>query len=246
MLQVYTLEIIVSDPHRPGKLDISGFVAIRDFRDVQRNYIFNRGMSDTFITISDNGVLLLPMLRPRRAISSTILLEFDLKMNRTGDCVDSYQPLIQGVSEHPSGGPDWSRVNKLSIRCDGDRSIPMMHVKLAVIMDGVEATVELRALKLPSQGIDLRCAARIGWVGDDIALFDGRYGGNYPPLRFVVATELHGNMEIHLEGIFDGVSKRWSVGFVPKFHALFSEVVDLSFAQISLSVAWSEESNFPT
>lgn len=77
-------------------------------------------------------------------------------------------------------------------------------------------------------------------------LFDGRFGGDDPPLQFVVATELRGSMEIHLEGVSSGVRKQWSIGFVPKFHALFSEAVDLSFAQVSLSVAWSGVSMYRT
>lgn len=186
--------------------------------------------------------MLLPTLSPRRAISPTILLEFDLKMKRTGDGVDGYQQLIQGVSEHPSGGPRWSRVNELSIRPDDGRSIPMLRMKLAVIRDGVEATIELQPLTLPSRGIDLRCVAWTGRIGDDIVLFDGRYGGDGPPLQFVVVSELRRSMEIHLEGVSGGVRKRWSMGFVPKFHALFSEAVDLSFARISLTIAWSQAS----
>uniref|UniRef100_A0ACD5T7K6 Uncharacterized protein n=1 Tax=Avena sativa TaxID=4498 RepID=A0ACD5T7K6_AVESA len=246
MLQVYTLELIVDDSLHSCKLDISGFVAIRDFLDGRRNYIFNRGIVDPLTAASENGVVLLPTLSPRRAIRPDILLEFDLKVKRAGDGIDSYQQLIQGVSEHPSGGPLWSRVNKLSIRSDGDRLIPMMRVKLAVIMDGVEATIEVRPLTLPSQGIDLRCAARTGYIGDDIVLFDGRFGADDTPLQFVVATELGGSMEIRLDGVSDGVRKQWSIGFEPKFHAFFSEAVDFSFAQVSLSVAWSRLSMYPT
>uniref|UniRef100_A0ACD5T7L7 Uncharacterized protein n=1 Tax=Avena sativa TaxID=4498 RepID=A0ACD5T7L7_AVESA len=242
MLQVYTLELIVADSHNSCKLDVSGFVAIRDFKDGKRNYIFNREMADPLTTLSHDGVLLLQTLSPRRAISSTILLEFDLKMKRTGDGIDGYQQLIQGVSEHPTGGPLWSRVNELSIRSVDSHSIPMMRVKLAMIWDGVEATIELRPLTLPSEGIDLRCVARTGRIGDDIVLFDGRYGGCDWPLQFVVAAELHRSMEIHLQGVYGGVMKRWSIGFLPKFHAVFSEAVDLEFAQVSLSVAWSQTS----
>ncbi|CAM0954013.1 unnamed protein product [Alopecurus aequalis] len=246
MLQVYTLELIVLDSLDSCKLDISGFVAIRDFLDGRRNYIFNRGISDPLTSASKNGAVLLPTLSPRRAIKPDILLEFDLKVKRAGEGIDSYQQLIQGVSEHPSGGPFWSRVNELSIRSDGDRLIPMMRVKLAMIMDGVEATIEIRPLRIPCQGIDLRCAARTGWIGDDIVLFDGRFAGDDSPLQFVVATELKGSMEIHLEGSSDGVRKQWSIGFVPKFHAFFSESVDFSFAQVSLSVAWSGVSLYRT
>ncbi len=116
----------------------------------------------------------------------------------------------------------------------------MMRLKLARILKGVEATVELQPLRLPPGGIDLRCTARSGRIADDIELFDGKYGGDDDTsLQFVVATELHGNMEIHLEGVCNGVSRRWCIGFVPKFHALFSQEVDLQFAQLLLTVAWS-------
>lgn len=242
MLQVYTLELIVADSFNSCKLNISGFISIRDFKDGKRNYIFNREMTDPLTTVSHEGVLLLPTLSPRRAIDPTILLEFDLKMKRTGDGIDGYQQLIQGLSEHPTGGRYWSRVNELSIRSADTHSIPMMRVRLAMIRDGVEATIELRPLTLPSQGINLRCVARTGRICDDIVLLDGRYGGGDPPLQFVVAAEQGGNMEIHLEGVSGGAAKRWSIGFVPKFHAVFSEAVDLEFAQVSLSVAWSHTS----
>lgn len=189
------------------------------------------------------GVLRLPTLSPRRAIHTNpeILLEFNLKIKRTGNGIDSYRELIQGVVEHPSiYQHDWSRVNELSILPCGNRSTPMMRLKLARILKGVEATVELQPLRLPPGGIDLRCTARSGRIADDIELFDGKYGGDDDTsLQFVVATELHGNMEIHLEGVCNGVSRRWCIGFVPKFHALFSQEVDLQFAQLLLTVAWS-------
>lgn len=89
-------------------------------------------MNDLPDTTVKKGVVLLPTLSPRRAIKPDILLEFDLKVKRAGDGIDSYQQLIQGVSEHPSGGHLWSRVNELSIRSDGDRLIPVMRVKLAM------------------------------------------------------------------------------------------------------------------
>ncbi|XP_006655574.3 uncharacterized protein LOC102701550 [Oryza brachyantha] len=243
MLQVYTLEIIVADSLHSCKLDISGFVAIRDFRDEQRNYIFNREMDHPLTVQSQHGVLRLPTLSPRRAIDSNsdILLEFNLEMKRTGDGIDSYHELIQGVVEHPSlEGRRWSRVNELSILPCGNHSTPVMRLKLAMISKGVEATIELQALILPPEGIGLRCTARAGWIDDDIELFDGKYGGgDNTSLQFVVATELHGDMEIYLEGVFNGVSKAWCLGFVPKFHALFSQEVDFQFAQLSLTVAWS-------
>uniref|UniRef100_A0A0D9WJI4 DUF6598 domain-containing protein n=1 Tax=Leersia perrieri TaxID=77586 RepID=A0A0D9WJI4_9ORYZ len=208
------------------------FVAIRDLKDGRRNCIFNRDMDHPFTVIS-HGVLRLPTLSPRRAIESgpEILLEFNLKMKRSGDSIDSCHELIQGVLEHPSiYERDWSRINELSILPSGCHSTPMMRLKLAMISKGVEATVEVQPLSLPPGGIDLRCAARAGWIADDIELFDGKYGGDNTSLQFVVATELHGNMEIHLEGVCNGVSKRWSIGFVPKFHALFSqELVYLMF-----------------
>ncbi|KAF0926258.1 hypothetical protein E2562_022086, partial [Oryza meyeriana var. granulata] len=187
-----------------------------------------------------NGILRLPTFSPRRAIDSSpdILLEFNLKMKRTGDGIDSYHELIQGVVEHPSlVGRRWSRVNELSILPCGYHSTPMMRLKLAMILKGVEATVELQPLRLPPEGIDLRCAGRAGWIADDIELFDGKYGGDDTALQFVVATELHGEMEIHLEGVLNGMSKRWCICFVPKFHALFSQEVDFQFAQLLLTVA---------
>uniref|UniRef100_A0A0D3GAK9 DUF6598 domain-containing protein n=1 Tax=Oryza barthii TaxID=65489 RepID=A0A0D3GAK9_9ORYZ len=226
MLQVYALEIIVADSLHSCKLDISGFVAIRDLRDGRRNYIFNREMDHPFTVVSQHGVLQLPTLSPRRAIHTNpkILLEFNLKMKRTGNGIHSYHDLIQGVVEHPSiYRRDWSRVNELSIVPCGNNSTPMMRLKLAVISKGVEATVELQPLRLPPGGIDLRCTARSGRIADDIELFDGKYGGDDTSLQFVVATELHGNMEIHLEAVCNGVSQRWCIGFVPKFHALFSQ-----------------------
>ena len=54
MLQVYTLELIVDDSLHSCKLDISGFVAIRDFLDGRRNYIFNRGIVDPLTAASEN------------------------------------------------------------------------------------------------------------------------------------------------------------------------------------------------
>uniref|UniRef100_A0A0E0L5H4 DUF6598 domain-containing protein n=1 Tax=Oryza punctata TaxID=4537 RepID=A0A0E0L5H4_ORYPU len=242
MLQVYTLEIIVADSLRSCKLDISGFVAIRDLWDGRRNYIFNREIDHPYTVVSQHGVLRLPTLSPRRAIHTDpeILLEFNLKMKRTGDGIDSYHELIQGVVEHPSTYQRyWSRVNELSIVPCGNNSTPMMRLKLAVISKGVEATVELQPLSLPPGGIDLRCTARSGRIADDIELFDGKYGGDGTSLQFVVATELHGNMEIHLEAVCNGASKRWCIGFVPKFHALFSQEVDFQFARLLLTVAWS-------
>uniref|UniRef100_A0A0E0L5H3 DUF6598 domain-containing protein n=1 Tax=Oryza punctata TaxID=4537 RepID=A0A0E0L5H3_ORYPU len=243
MLQVYTLEIIVADSLHSCELDISGFVAIRDLCDGRRNYIFKREIDHPYTVVSQHGVLRLPTLSPRRAIYTTpeILLEFNLKMKGSGDGIDSYHELIQGVVEHPSiYWHDWSRVNELSILPCGNHSTPMMRLKLAMISKGVEATVELQPLRLPPGGIDLRCTARSGRIADDIELFDGKYGGDDDTsLQFVVATELHGDMEIHLEGVCNGVSRRWCIGFVPKFHALFSQEVDLQFAQLLLTVAWS-------
>uniref|UniRef100_A0A0E0PQZ2 DUF6598 domain-containing protein n=1 Tax=Oryza rufipogon TaxID=4529 RepID=A0A0E0PQZ2_ORYRU len=260
MLQVYALEIIVADSLHSCKLDISGFVAIRDLRDGRRNYIFNREMDHPFTVVSQHGVLQLPTLSPRRAIHTNpkILLEFNLKMKRTGNGIHSYHDLIQGVVEHPSiYRRDWSRVNELSIVPCGNNSTPMMRLKLAVISKGVEATVELQLLRLPPGGIDLRCTARSGRIADDIELFDGKYGGDDTSLQFVVATELHGNMEIHLEAVCNGVSQRWCIDFVPKFHALFSQEASAKeksavfivakdlpkFTFLTLSARWCEDSS---
>uniref|UniRef100_A0A0E0HHX3 DUF6598 domain-containing protein n=1 Tax=Oryza nivara TaxID=4536 RepID=A0A0E0HHX3_ORYNI len=253
ILQVYTLEIIVADSLHSCKLDISGFVAIRDLRDGRRNYIFNREIGHPFTVVSRHGVLRLPTLSPRRAIHTNpeILLEFNLKIKRTGNGIDSYRELIQGVVEHPSiYQHDWSRVNELSILPCGNRSTPMMRLKLARILKGVEATVELQPLRLPPGGIDLRCTARSGRIADDIELFDGKYGGDDDTsLQFVVATELHGNMEIHLEGVCNGVSRRWCIGFVPKFHALFSQEMDenanRAWAVVLLRACWCYASLLP-
>jgi hypothetical protein len=100
------------------------------------------------------------------------LFEFDLKMKRTGDGLDVYQQLIQGESEHPTGGLPWSRVNELSIfflrnkllSIVDSHSFPMMQVKLAMTMDGIEATIQLWPLThyLPRAST---CAAWRGLAG---------------------------------------------------------------------------------
>jgi hypothetical protein len=65
-------------------------------------------------------------------------------------------------------------------------------------------------------------------------------------LQFVVVTELRGSMDIHLEGVSDGMRKQRSIGFVPSSMISSLKIVDLSLAQVSLSAAWSGVSMYCT
>ncbi|KAF8776691.1 hypothetical protein HU200_003419 [Digitaria exilis] len=154
LIQFIDVKIAGYQHTHPGRAKIFGFVAARDMMKPLRNYVYRRALT----IVKLYGVARLSLGRPARVISmsSRALIEFELHAlsedkNDSGDDV-----IIEGCTELYN-----MRATKSFIRNQrlyGQRCA--LDIKYLVLINAVEARVDINVIRVPAHGINLKLLAK--------------------------------------------------------------------------------------
>jgi hypothetical protein len=168
MMQIFSLKLAYPPP-AGDKVQVYGFMAVRDTLDPLRNYVFNRSRDDPFIVEQEDG--LIQMSGPKRGIwwHDMALVEFDMRIKRGDDDEDDLQ-LIDGAVWFNDRTSTPSRMT--TKRIEGDYG--SVDICYALLHSAMEATVQIAVADLLG-GFGLYATAFYisDLVHQEMQLFDG-------------------------------------------------------------------------
>lgn len=167
MMQIFSLKLAYPPP-AGDKVQVYGFMAVRDTLDPLRNYVFNRSRDDPFIVEQEDG--LIQISGPKRGIwwHDMALVEFDMRIKRGDDEEDDQ--LIDGAVWFNDRTSTPSRVT--TKRIEGDYG--SVDICYALLHSAMEATVQIAVADLLG-GFSLYATAFYisDLVHQEMQLFDG-------------------------------------------------------------------------
>uniref|UniRef100_A0A0D9Y0P1 DUF6598 domain-containing protein n=1 Tax=Leersia perrieri TaxID=77586 RepID=A0A0D9Y0P1_9ORYZ len=248
---VQFIDMKISGYHhtQPGRAKIFGFFAARDDMEPLRNYVFRRAI-DNFEAVSvkrKTGLASLSLTSPARGIciTSRVLFEFQLCI-RTNDSPEAEDEpkgdiLIEGCTEFTNMLRSKSFIE--TVRLYGEKC--GLDLKFAVLVNAVQATVDVEIIHSPASGLGLKLFAKTSGFSDVIHLFRGVVQSGCR-ISSVVAVERYSHLDLCIEGSPTDIGlgerllcARWERRFGAGFHGTVDEVVKLGdFTTISVKVTW--------
>jgi hypothetical protein len=187
----------------------------------------------------------LSLASPARGIciTSHALFEFELCVRTEDPSEDEAKGdiLIKGCTEitNMHGAESFVKTGRLY----GDKC--GLDVKFAVLVNAVQATVDVEILRAPVCGFDLKLYAKTSGFNDVIRLFEGATESGCR-MSSVVAVEWCSHLDLCIRGssVDNGLSQNlhyeeWKCRFYACYHGTVSEDVNFfDFATISVKVTW--------
>ncbi|KAM0824366.1 hypothetical protein ACQ4PT_070250 [Festuca glaucescens] len=248
LLQFIDLKIAGYHHPQPGSAKIFGFFATRDRVEPLRNYVYRREIDNyEAVTVKPKtGMARLSLCSPARGIciTSHVLFEFRL-------CVCTEVPpengpkddlLIEGCAEFSNIMESKSFIGNRRIygeKCGLD-------VKFLVLINAVQAFVDVEILRVPASGLNLNLYAKTSGFSDVILLYQGVAEAGCR-MSSVVAVEIHSYLDLRIKGTpkdDGGVSQKllscvWEDIFDSCYHGLVDKVVNLDESTtVSVKITW--------
>uniref|UniRef100_A0ACD5XML7 Uncharacterized protein n=1 Tax=Avena sativa TaxID=4498 RepID=A0ACD5XML7_AVESA len=245
LLQFIDLKIAGYRHVQPGSAKIFGFFASRDQIEPLHNHVYRREFENyEAVTVKPKtGMARLSLGSPARGICmiSHVLFEFKL-------CVCTEVPpengpkddlLIEGCAEFSTIMETKSFIQNRRIygeKCGLD-------VKFLVVLNAVQAFVDVEILRAPSCGFNLNLYAKTSGFSDVIRLYRGSAEAGCR-MSSVVAVELCSHLDLRIEGTLkdDGgvcrnlLSSVWEDSFGSWYHGM---VVNLNEStMVSVKITW--------
>ncbi|GJN35271.1 hypothetical protein PR202_gb24023 [Eleusine coracana subsp. coracana] len=229
-------------------------LAARETIKPLRNYVYRHGIGncETVSVKQETGVARFSLTSPTRVISirSRALVEFELhSLNEDEkECDDDL--IIEGCTEldHLYEPKSFVETRRLySDKCALD-------IKYAVLLNAVEARVNIEVLRVPFQGVDLNLFAKTSGFSDIIRLFQGAALEVGFTRSFAVAVVKYRSLDLYIKGsprddhalgqkLMQG---SWRHSFSSDFHGTVEALVELGdFAEISVKVTWKSYEKRP-
>jgi len=235
MMQIYSIQL-GNISMGTGSVEVYGYIATRDTRDMLRNYIFNRSRDDP-ITLEQGS--LIEMIGPKRGIEmySAVLIEYDMRIKKGQQEADDMQ-LIDGVSDFdelttPSRKPFLSRIDGVGGAVD---------ITLAMFPSAVEATIEVAVSQVQGNGFSLLLSSSVSGLEKEIQLFHGIVSQSRGLRSFVVAVARDTWMHLKFRFV-DGkggfIDVERCASFKAKKHGYDSHQIKLHEASCMVKVTWS-------
>ncbi|GJN08591.1 hypothetical protein PR202_ga26529 [Eleusine coracana subsp. coracana] len=167
-----------------------GFMAVRDYLDPLRNYVFNRSRDDPLIVQQGS---LIEMMGPKRGISfnNSVLLEFDMRIKK-GEREDDLQ-LIDGATEYSD------RIIPLKLFTDRiNGSCGAVDITSGLVCRAAEATIEVAISEVRNSfSLSLSSFVSINDSSEEILLYNGAIDESCGLRRYVLAVMM--NTWMHLK-----------------------------------------------
>uniref|UniRef100_A0A0A9D0Z4 DUF6598 domain-containing protein n=1 Tax=Arundo donax TaxID=35708 RepID=A0A0A9D0Z4_ARUDO len=248
LLQFIDAKIAGYQHTHPGRAKIFGFLAVRDTVEPLRNYVYRREIHncEDVSVKRKTGVARLSLTSPARVISMTsrALIEFELHARSEDKSNGDNGPIIEGCTELYSTYASKSFIGHE--RLYGERCA--LDIKYVVLMNAVEARVEIKTLSLGGN-VNMKLYAKTSGFSEVIRLFQGAAPEPGCTMTFVVAAEKRSGFDLYIEGSprVDPILAQkplpyswWRCGFTADYHRMDEDVAELGkFAIFSVKVTWN-------
>ncbi|TVU49580.1 hypothetical protein EJB05_00894 [Eragrostis curvula] len=248
LLQFIGINIAGYRHTRPGRAQLSGFIAAREADEPLRNLVYNRDIKncEAVFVKRKTGVARLTLTSPARAISmpSRVLIEFELRAH--GEDQGDNDLIIEGCTEFE----DMHEIKSFMVhrRLYGEKCA--LDIKFLRLINAVEARVDVEVLHLGAypHGISLKVYAKISGFDEVIRLLRGAAPDpGSAAMSFVVAAERRGGFDLYIEVASPilGQKQNWQRGFLSAYHGTAEEVAELGdFATVSVKITWKTYEKF--
>uniref|UniRef100_A0A0A9EI59 DUF6598 domain-containing protein n=1 Tax=Arundo donax TaxID=35708 RepID=A0A0A9EI59_ARUDO len=187
----------------------------------------------------------LSLTSPARVISMTsrALIEFELHAQSEDESNGENGPIIEGCTELYSTYASKSFIGHE--RMYGERCA--LDIKYVVLMNAVEARVEIKTLSLGTIGgnVNMKLYAKTSGFSEVIRLFEGAVPKPGCTMSFVLAAEKRNGFDLYIEGsprvdpILAQKPSWWRRGFIADYHRMDEDVAELGkFATFAVKVTW--------
>ncbi|KAL6622493.1 hypothetical protein ACP70R_032372 [Stipagrostis hirtigluma subsp. patula] len=200
LLQFIDIKIAGYRHTHPGRAKIFGFVAVRDTVERLRHYVYKHGIEncEAVSVKRKTGVARLSLTSPARVISMSTraLVELELHAQSEDEANGDNDLIIEGCTELENIFSSKSFIEHrrlYSTRCAPD-------LKFAVLICAVEALVDIKALHVPTHGVDLKLCAKTSGFSDVIRLFRGSISEVSFLKSFAIAVDLDSYLNLYIEG----------------------------------------------
>ncbi|GJN35270.1 hypothetical protein PR202_gb24022 [Eleusine coracana subsp. coracana] len=248
LLQFIDIQIAGYRHTCPGRAKIYGFIAARETSEPLRNYIYKHEIenSEAVYVKPKTGTGRLSLSSPARVISMTsrALIEFELHAQNEDEINRDDDLIIEGCTEL-----DNLFISKSCIqhrRLYGERCA--LDIKYAVLINAMEARVDIEVLRVPTHGVDLKVYAKTSGFSDVIRLFRGTVSQVGLKKSFAVGVEMCNDLDLFIDGYLIGNSvldqklqrgSWWRCSFGSRYHGTVELVAELGdFAAVSVKVTW--------
>ncbi|CAL4898429.1 unnamed protein product [Urochloa decumbens] len=231
----------------PGRAKIFGFVAARDSLKPLRNYVYKRNIAncEAVSVKRKTGVARLSLTSPARVISmpSRALIEFELHALSEDKTSGDDDLIIEGCTELENMFSSKSFMRNQ--RMYGQRCA--LDIKYLVLINAMEARVDIKVIRVPAHGVNLKLLAKTSGFSNVIRLFGGTVLEVGFSESFAVAVENSNYLDLYIEGSqrddLTPVQKtryaKWQCSFESCYHRVEDQVVELGdFAAVSVKITW--------
>ncbi|XBI78510.1 hypothetical protein VPH35_088191 [Triticum aestivum] len=141
MMQFFSLKLAKVSANT-SLVQLYGYIAVRDSRDLLLNYIVSRSRDDPIVVKQGS---LIEMTGPKRGINmlGDVLVEFDMRIKTGGQKEDNDLQLIDGVVEYSKANAPFRQFTE---RINGNCGA--VDITLARVPDAVEATIDVIISKM--------------------------------------------------------------------------------------------------
>ncbi|TVU49102.1 hypothetical protein EJB05_00393, partial [Eragrostis curvula] len=233
------------------RIELYGFIALRDLLDPLRNYIFNYTRDDPYIIEDVNSDPFIYLSGPKRGVylECLVLMEYDIRIKNGASTEQDDLQLVDGAATFNELACS-HRVFTNRIR--GDRGATL-EISRALFRGAVEATVDVWVTKLSGGKngsrvddhhglIDLSISGYISKITEEeIKLFRGTVKEPCALGRFVVALRLDAFLFLHFKVPSCGSSKSQLDWFAFRVtnHGSIIDVREFHFGTVKVEVTWS-------
>ncbi|CAL4898451.1 unnamed protein product [Urochloa decumbens] len=231
----------------PGRAKLFGFVAARDSLKPLRNYVYKRNIAncEAVSVKRKTGVAHLSLASPARVISmpSRALIEFELHALSEDKTSGDDDLIIEGCTELENMFSSKSFMQNQ--RMYGQRCA--LDIKYLVLINAMEARVDIKVIRVPAHGVNLKLLAKTSGFSNVIRLFGGTVLEVGFSESFAVAVENSNYLDLYIEGSqrddLTPVQKtryaKWQCSFESCYHRVEDQVVELGdFAAVSVKITW--------
>ncbi|XP_047047461.1 uncharacterized protein LOC124652491 [Lolium rigidum] len=247
LLQFIGLKIAGYHHAQPGSAKIFGFFATRDQIEPLRNYVYRREIDNyEVVTVKPKtGMARLTLGSPARGICMTSHVLFEFKL-----CVRTEIPAENGPKDDLliEGCAEFSNMMETKSFSQNRRIYGEkcgLDVKFLVLINAVQAFVDVEILRAPTCGFNLNLYAKTSGFSDVIRLYRGSAQAACR-MSSVVAVEIRSYLDLRIEGTpkDDGVAQNlrpcvWGDRFDSCYHGTVDKVVNLDeFTIVSVKITW--------
>ncbi|CAM0879720.1 unnamed protein product [Alopecurus aequalis] len=201
MLQIFSLRLSSLEPSYPTS--VYGIIAVRDFCDPRRNYVFNRSRVDA-VTIPKQDSFVLPLCSPCRGmyVPDKALLEVVLwEKKEGGESAD--KQLVSAYVEIDIFSAEYDCLFCGRISCDS-YNLDVTYIDLA---KSVEAVIQVYAKVDHPHHVSFT-ALSTGYYEDGVVLFDDKLSGSEKIFQHIVAVKANEKLDVVLK--VDNLPFKWT------------------------------------